>query len=64
MNEEQIKNLEAKIDLLQVDVKKMKNYFLWTFWVTIILFVLPLIGLFFVIPTLLGSFSAISDFGL
>lgn len=64
MNEEQIKSLEAKIDILQADIKKMKNYFLWTFWVTIILFILPLIGLFFIIPTFLGSLTELSSLGL
>ena len=64
MNEEQIKNLEVKIDSLQADVKKMKNYFLWTFWITIILFVLPIIGLIFAIPTFLSTFSSISELGL
>lgn len=64
MNEEQIKNLESKIDALQADVKKMKNYFLWTFWVTIILFVLPLVGLVFAVPTMLSTFSSISELGL
>lgn len=54
--EEQIKNLEIKIDAIQADVKKMKRYFLLTFWVTIALFILPLIGLVFAIPKFLNSY--------
>lgn len=57
--EEQIKNLEAKIDAIQADVKKMKRYFLLTFWVTIALFILPLIGLIFAIPKFLNSYANI-----
>lgn len=62
--EEQIKNLEAKIDIIGADVKKMKNYFLWTFWVTVALVVLPMIGLFFAIPSFLSTFNGIGDLGI
>jgi hypothetical protein len=57
--EEQLKNLEAKLDAVATDVAKMKKYFLWTFWVTIALFVLPLIGLAFAIPSFLSTYSTI-----
>lgn len=57
--EEQIKNLETKIDAIQADVKKMKRYFLLTFWVTIALFILPLLGLLFAIPKFLDSYANI-----
>ncbi len=56
--EEQIKNLETKIDAIQADVKKMKSYFLWTFWVTIALFVLPLLGLIVAVPKFLDSYAS------
>lgn len=59
MNEEQIKNLESKLDIIQADVKKMKKYFLLTFWVTIALFILPLVGLMFAIPKFLNSYANI-----
>lgn len=61
MQEEQLKNLESKIDLLQSDIKKMKNYFLWTFWITIALFVLPIIGLIFAIPSFLSTINSFSS---
>jgi hypothetical protein len=64
MNEDQIKNLEAKIDIIGADVKKMKSYFLWTFWVTIALFVLPLLGLLFAVPKFFSTYSEISNLGL
>ncbi len=42
--------LEAKIDAIYVSVEKTRKYFLWTMIVTLVLFVLPLIGLVFAIP--------------
>lgn len=59
--DEQIKNLETKIDAIQTDIKKMKSYFAWTFWVTIALFILPLIGLVIAIPKFLNSYSNIES---
>ncbi len=56
--EEQIKHLETKIDAIQADIKKMKSYFLWTFWVTIALFVLPLLGLIVAVPKFLDSYAS------
>ncbi len=64
MNEDQIKNLEAKIDIIGADVKKMKSYFLWTFWVTIALFILPLIGLLVAVPKFLSTYSDIGNLGI
>lgn len=59
--EEQIKNLETKIDSIQVDIKKMKSYFAWTFWVTIALFILPLIGLLIAVPKFLNSYGNLDN---
>ena len=62
--EDQIKNLEAKIDMLAVDVKKMKKYFAMTFWITIALVVLPVIGLAFAIPSFLSGLEQINSINL
>lgn len=48
--------LEAKIDAIWTSVEKTRKYFLIVIWATIILFVLPLIGLAFVIPSFLDSY--------
>lgn len=40
-------------------VEKTRKYFMWTLIVTVVVFVLPLIGLVFVIPFFLKSFSAL-----
>ncbi len=59
MDEEISKKLdeqESKIDAIYVSVEKTRKYFLIIIWVSIVMFVLPLIGLMFVIPAFLNSF--------
>jgi hypothetical protein len=60
---EKIEEQGKKIDALYTSVEKMRKYFLWTLWITIILFVLPLIGLALVLPwfasTMLNSYGSI-----
>ncbi len=53
-----------KIDKIYKSVEKTRKYFLWTMIITVALFVLPLIGLFFAIPSFMtnyvGQIDAIS----
>lgn len=49
--------LEAKIDALQRAITKLQRTFFWTLAITAVLFVLPLIGLLFVIPQFIASYS-------
>ena len=61
-HEEIIKKIEeqaAKIDAIYTSVEKARKYFLVIVWITIIAFVLPLIGLMFAVPNLLDSYSAL-----
>ena len=55
--ETQIKILEDKIDNLQQSVDKIRKIFFWTFVITVALFVLPLLGLIFIIPQFLSTYS-------
>lgn len=48
----------AKIDKLYSSVEKMRKYFLITLWVTILIIVLPLIGLILIIPSFLNSYTS------
>lgn len=48
---------EAKLDAIYASVEKTRKYFVAIFWITIITFVLPLIGLIFAIPSFLKMFS-------
>ncbi len=53
--EEKIVEIEKKIDAIYVSVEKTRQYFLWTLIITLVLFFLPLIGLFFAIPAFLNT---------
>ncbi|MFY9463044.1 MAG: hypothetical protein WAP52_02570 [Candidatus Sungiibacteriota bacterium] len=50
--------LEVKMDTLQAAINKLQKTFFWTLVITVALFVLPLIGLIFVIPQFLTSYSS------
>jgi hypothetical protein len=52
--------IEKKIDAVYVSVEKTRKYFLTVLIVSAIAFVLPLIGLFFAIPSFLSSYSDVS----
>ncbi len=47
----------AKIDAILKSVKKTEMYFKVTLWVTVIMFVLPLIGLLFVVPMVISTYT-------
>ncbi|HCC06314.1 TPA: hypothetical protein DEP94_03095 [Candidatus Nomurabacteria bacterium] len=48
----------AKIDAILESVEKTRKYFLTTMWITILVIVIPTIGLIFVIPAFLNSYLA------
>lgn len=54
---EHIQSLEKKIDDFQRSINALRKIFLWTLIVTVILFVLPLVGLLFAIPQFLSNYS-------
>ena len=67
METEILKKLEdqqIKIDQIYESVEKTRKYFQWTMIITVALFVLPLIGLFFAIPSFLSQYSQIQTLGL
>jgi hypothetical protein len=49
--------LEAKIDAIYLSVEKTRKYFFWTLVVTLILFILPLIGILFSLPSFLSTYT-------
>ena len=60
MDEELIKRLEAqdkKLEDIYRSVEKTRKYFLWTMIATVVCFILPLIGLAFAIPQMMGTYS-------
>ena len=61
-----IARLEAETQKILEITEKTRAYFFWTMVASVLLFVVPLIGLLFVIPTFLsgytGSLDGMSDF--
>jgi type II secretory pathway component PulF len=50
---------EKKLEAIHSSVEKTRKYFLAVLWFSIIVFILPLIGLIFVIPVFLNTFSGL-----
>lgn len=48
--------LSAKLDAIYASSEKTRRYFQWTMYITIALFVLPLIGLAFAIPAFMTNY--------
>ena len=49
--------IEKKLDDVKKSVDKIKKIFLWTLIISLVLFILPLVGLVFAIPKFLGIYS-------
>ncbi len=50
--------LETKIDAIYVSAEKTRRYFQIVMWVTIVMVVLPFVGLLFAIPAFISSYNA------
>lgn len=64
MEEEIKKKFEEQEELLKkvyVSVEKTRKYFLWTFISSLVVFVLPLIGLLFAIPKFIKTYTSILE---
>lgn len=48
--------LEQKIDAIFASVEKTRKYFFWTMVITLIVVVVPAIGLLFAIPAFLNNY--------
>ncbi len=55
---------DKKIDAILISVEKTRKYFLWTLIITVAMIVLPVIGLIFLIPTLINSMGSYIPAGL
>ncbi|NBV76632.1 hypothetical protein EBR66_00480 [bacterium] len=62
--QQKLAELEQKIDAIYVSVEKTRRYFLGTLIVTAIAFLLPLVGLLLAIPSLLSTYSDISNLSI
>ena len=57
---EKLEEQGKKIDGIYKSVEKTRKYFLWTFIISIVVVVLPLVGLLFVIPQFLSLYSSLN----
>ncbi len=57
-----IEGLEAQVGELSAQIRKLNNYFKWTAIITVLLIVLPLIGLAFAIPSYLSQLNTLTSF--
>lgn len=60
MDPELLARLDAqdkRLDAIYVSVEKTRKYFLWTMIGSIVMFVLPLLGIMIAIPWLLSTIS-------
>lgn len=62
--EARLLNLEKKIEAIYISVEKTRKYLWWTVVITVVLFVLPLIGIVFAIPSFMSTYSQISTLEL
>ena len=59
---QKIEDLSKKVDAIYISSEKTRKYFLWTMIISVVLFVVPLIGLIFAVPSFLSSYtSSLSD---
>lgn len=63
-DEQRLKQLEEKIDHIYVSVEKTRKYFLRAIIISIVLVVLPAIGLVFAIPTFLDTLNTATELGI
>jgi len=61
---EKLEELNKKIDAVMKSVEKTRKYLLWTFIISILVIVLPLIGLAFVIPYYFSTLKLPAGLGL
>lgn len=52
-----LSELEKKVDAIYISVEKTRKYLYWTMIISIVLFVLPLIGLLFAVPAFITNYS-------
>ena len=53
-----LNEIDAKTEEVRQALHKMQRYFQITFWLTIVFFVLPLIGLVYAVPKAMSSYTS------
>lgn len=60
MEQEILNQLQTQEELLQkvyVSVEKTRKYFMWTLIITLVLFLLPLLGFMFILPSFISTMT-------
>lgn len=57
LEQDKVGILEEKIDKIYKSVEKTRKYFMWTLITSVIFFVLPLVGIFFLLPKIFNYYS-------
>jgi type II secretory pathway component PulF len=60
---EKLQQTDEKLDKIYKSCEQTRKYFLWTMIISIVVIVLPLIGLLIVIPSFLSLFSGLGAGG-
>ena len=60
---QRLETLEKKIDAVYTSSEKTRKYFLWVLIASVVVFVLPLIGLMFAIPSFISTYNDIGSLG-
>lgn len=56
---ERLKKNEEKLDQIYTSVEKTRKYLFWTFVVTIVVVVLPLLGVLAAIPQFMSTYNSL-----
>ncbi len=59
--QKKLEEQDAKLDAIFASVEKTRKYFLIITWVTIIMIVIPAIGLIFAIPTFIDTYTSLLE---
>jgi TRAP-type mannitol/chloroaromatic compound transport system permease small subunit len=53
---QKLNDQQVLIDKMYKSVEKMRKYFLWTFILSLVFFILPLIAMIFVLPSFINTY--------
>ena len=56
----QISEQKNKIDQIYISVEKTRKYFLWTMIATVVAFIIPLVAIGFILPSMIDSISGLA----
>lgn len=61
---QKLQQQDAKIDAIYASVESMRKYIKWTAIVSLVLFVLPLLGILLALPSLISTLTAGQSLGI